>query len=110
MNNQDPRCLNSTDIGCIEQLTLCIEGLADCLKTTDANQETVDRFRQIGKSAVEEIERAFSDKQAEIDEIREQVATQAKSNAEDRKKIRNSKITSQRILSMMPKRGRDSPK
>ncbi|ERG93854.1 hypothetical protein [Haloquadratum walsbyi] len=87
MNKQDPRCFNSTDVSCIDKLTLCIEELADCLETTDTDQETVDTLRQVGKSAVEGIEQSLTNKQAEIDEIREQVATQAKSNAEDRKKI-----------------------
>ncbi|CCC41927.1 hypothetical protein [Haloquadratum walsbyi] len=87
MNKQELRCLNSTDIGCIEQLTLFVQKTADCLEATDTDQETVDTVRQIGESAVEGIEQSLTNKQAEIDEIREQVAMQAKSNAEDRKKI-----------------------
>lgn len=87
MNKYDSRCLNSNDIDCIEQLTSFVQGVANCLETTDADQATVDALRQIGESAVEATSRVLSDKQSEINDLREQVSRQAKSNAEDRQKI-----------------------
>lgn len=87
MSKYEPSCLNSNDVDCIEQLTLFVRGVANCLETTDADQETVDTLKQIGESAVEATSRALSDKQSEINDLREQVSSQAKSNAEDRQKI-----------------------